>query len=240
MYEERFYRRISRPSDLNCYEVHVKETDLLCCTVAGLKDFIRDRVLFYRHQLETYIDRRPEFEKSLIPVTEDPFAPAIVKAMISAALTIGIGPMATVAGAIAEFVGKDILGLSEEFIIENGGDIYLKTKRDRISMVYAKKSVFSEKIGIRLKAGEKPYGLCTSSGTVGHSISFGAADAVCVLGDSSLFADGLATHIGNIVKKKGDIPLAIEVAKRFQGIRGMLVVLGESIGAWGDIELVTM
>ncbi|HOJ43208.1 MAG TPA: hypothetical protein PK800_03735, partial [Syntrophorhabdaceae bacterium] len=81
--------------------------------------------------------------------------------------------------------------------------------------------------------------VCTSSGTVGHSISFGRADAVCVVGESSLFCDGVATYIGNIVKQKDDISFAIEKAKTFKEIRGILIIINDRIGVWGDLQLVT-
>ena len=238
MYEQRFYRDITKPHDLLCYEVKNKETDLLCCTKSDLKKFIEDRVFFYRHQLEEYIKQRPLFMDSLAPIGYDNFAPQIVKEMINVSSAIGVGPMATVAGAVAEFVGRDIDPLSDEYIIENGGDIYLKTGKERVLMVYAKDSPFSNKIGIKIVPDSKPYGICTSSGTVGHSLSFGRADAVCVIGNSSLFTDGLATYIGNIVKQKGDIPLAIEKGKVFQGVIGILIIIGEHLGVWGDLEIV--
>lgn len=238
MYEKRFYRGITRPQDLVCYEVKNKETDLLCCTKTNLKPFIDDRVFFYRHQLEEYIKRKPLFMESLIPIEHDNFAPQIAKEMIKASQAIGVGPMATVAGAIAEFIGRDVEPLSDEYIIENGGDIYLKTSKERVLMIYAKDSAFSEKIGIKIAPNSEPYGVCTSSGTVGHSLSFGKADAVCAVGNSSLFTDGLATCIGNIVKQKGDISFAIEKGKTFQGLAGLLIIFGDNLGVWGNIEIV--
>jgi ApbE superfamily uncharacterized protein (UPF0280 family) len=238
MYEERFYRGISRPQDLLCYEVSVKETDLFCCTGTDLRPFIEERVLFYRNQLEGYIKAKPLFKESLLPADFDPFAPRIVKEMIRASSSLGVGPMATVAGAIAEFIGNDIAALTDEYIVENGGDIFLKTARDRVVLIYAKDSPYSERVGIRLKGRETPYGICTSSATVGPSLSLGKADAVCVVGDSALFADGLATYVGNIVKKKEDIRIAIEKGKAFPKVSGILIILGEQMGAWGDLEII--
>ena len=238
MYEERFYRSVSKPQDLLCYEVKLNETDLLCCTRTDLRIFIEERVLFYRHQLEEYIKYRPKFKVSLAPIELDAFAPGIAREMIEATASIGVGPMAAVAGAIAEYVGRDIAGLTEEYIIENGGDIFMKTDHERVVLIYAKDSPYSEKIGIKLKGRGLPYGVCTSSGTVGHSLSFGRADAVCIVGDSALFADGLATYVGNSVKKKADIPASIEKGKSHPGIIGILIVLGDHLGIWGDVEIV--
>jgi hypothetical protein len=238
VYEERRYRSISNPKDLLCYEVKLQETDLLCCTERDLSAFIGERVLFYRHQLEVYIRRKPEFRESLSPLKADDFAPEIAREMIEASARLGVGPMATVAGAIAEYVGRDIAALTDQYIIENGGDIYLKTSQERVALIYAKDSPYSQKIGVKLKGRDMPYGVCTSSGTVGPSLSFGKADAVCIVGNSALFADGLATYVGNIVKKKSDIATAIEKGKTFPDIIGILIVLGDHLGIWGDLEIV--
>jgi hypothetical protein len=240
VYEERYYRSVTRPRDLICYEVQHKETDLFCCTKTDLSGYIKERILFYRHQFDEYIRTKSVFKESLIPVENDPLAPAIVKEMIAASSVLNVGPMATVAGAMAEFVGRDIINLSHVFIIENGGDIYLKTDVERIIQIYAKDSPFSENIGIKLKPSNSPYGVCTSSATVGPSLSFGNADAVCIVADSALFADGLATCLGNIVKKKDDISIAIEKGQQFPGVIGILIVLGEHLGIWGDLDIVKL
>ena len=194
MREERTYRRVSRPANLLCYEIVYKETDLFCCTSVDLKSLIEERTLFYRNQLEGYIRLRPGFFGSLVPVAPDPVAPRIAGEMIEASARVGVGPMACVAGAIAEFIGRDINPLTEEYIIENGGDICLRTGRERTVVVYAGDSPYTGRIGIRVKAREQPFGICTSSATVGPSLSFGAADAVCVISSSALFSDGLATR----------------------------------------------
>lgn len=236
-YEERFYRNISCPAELVCYEVQHKETDLFCCTGHDLSGYIRERVLAYRYQLEEYIRCNPPFGESLVPVKDDPTAPPIAREMVRASAAVGVGPMATVAGAISEYVGRDIEGLTDDFIIENGGDIYLRTSVQRTILVHAGASPFSEHIGIRLPPSVEPRGICTSSGTVGHSLSLGRADAVCILGRSALFADGLATYLGNIVKKKDDIARAIEEGQKFSDITAILIILGDQLGAWGDLDI---
>jgi uncharacterized protein len=238
MYEERFYRSASKPPDLDCYEVKIKETDLLCCTRGDLRGFIEGRVLFYRNQLEEYIRTRPVFRDSLTPIAHDVFAPMVARQMIEASSVLGVGPMATIAGAVAEYVGNDISPLSDEYVIENGGDISLLTRRERVVLIYANDSPFSGRIGIKIGPDDAPYGVCTSSGTVGPSLSLGKADAVCVVGRSALFADGLATRVGNLVRKKEDIPCAIDEGKDFPGVLAILIVLGDHIGMWGDMELV--
>jgi hypothetical protein len=93
------------------------------------------------------------------------------------------------------------------------------------------------KIAIRISPVETPIGVCTSSATVGHSLSFGIADAVCVTSKSAVLADAAATRIGNRIKRKEDIKNAIEEGLNITGVRGVLVIVGETMGAAGDIEL---
>ncbi len=237
MYEKRTYRNLVRTDDLTKFEVVVKETDLL---VRAEKDFskeTRESVLKYRHQLETYITMNPEFQKSLIPLTDDPHAPEIVREMIHASQLAQVGPMAAVAGAMAEWVSKDLLKLSEEVIVENGGDIFLATSRERTIGIYAGDSSISLKIGIVISPDETPLGVCTSSGTVGPSLSFGKADAVCILAKSSALADAAATAVGNVVKEKKDIESGLERGKEIEGIWGMLIIVEEKMGVWGNVKL---
>lgn len=238
MYEERTYRKRSAPDDLVCFEVVYKETDLFCCTSVDVKPLIEERVLFYRNQLEGYARLRPAFLESLVPIAPDPLAPRIAREMMEASDRVGVGPMACVAGAIAEFVGRDINPFTDEYIIENGGDVCLRTGRDRTVVVYAGDSPYSGRIAVRIKARELPYGICTSSATVGPSLSLGAADAVCVIGASALFSDGLATKLGNRVHGEADIGAALEDASSYAEVAGVLIVLGNKLGAWGDVDLI--
>lgn len=148
--------------------------------------------------------------------------------------------MAAVAGAIAEFVGRGLLELTDQVIVENGGDIFLKASREATVAVFAGKSPLSYRIGIRVHPERMPLGICTSSGTVGHSYSMGVADAGCVLSPSAAFADGAATALCNRIRGKRDLARVAEWAGSVRGIMGCLVVLGEHMTAWGDVELVAI
>jgi uncharacterized protein len=237
MYEERTYRNLVKTDDLVNFEVMVKETDLLVRAERNLFQETRESVLKYRHQLEAYIAANPEFAQSLVPLDEDPYAPRIVQEMIRTSRFAGVGPMAAVAGAVAEFVSKDLLKLSEEVIIENGGDIYLASSRERTIGIYAGDSPLSLKLGILIRPEDSPIGLCTSSGTVGPSLSFGKADAICILSKSAALADAAATAVGNRVKEKADIEPGLERGRAIEGILGILIILGDRMGAWGNVRL---
>ncbi len=240
MYEKRTYRNFVKTDDLVQFEVIVKESDLLIRAKKNLFREAKEAVIRYRNQIETYIDMNPFFEKSLIPLQEVSYVPEIVREMIRSSGLAGVGPMAAVAGAIAEAVSRDLLPLSNEVIIENGGDIYLSTAKERVIGIYAGSSPLSMKIGIVIESGKTPLGICTSSGTVGHSLSFGKADAVCVLSKSGALADAAATAIGNIIQQGKDIRRGLERGKEIAGISGVLIISGEKMGTWGDIRLIEL
>lgn len=238
MYEKRTYRNLVKTDDLIQFEVIVKETDLLIGAQKDLRSEALESVLKYRHQIEKYIEMNPEFKTSLIPLDETIGMPDIIRKMIKTSRIANVGPMASVAGAIAESVYNDLIPLSKELIIENGGDIYLSTLKERKVAIYAGRSPLSLKIGLVISPEETPIGICTSSGTVGHSLSFGKADAVCIVSKSAALSDAVATSVGNIIKDEKDIDLAIERGRSIQGVLGMVIIVGKSMGAWGDIKLI--
>ena len=237
MYEERTYRNLVKTDDLVKFEVVVKETDLLIRAERNLSRETRESILKYRHQLETYIAMNPTFRENLVPVKDDPYAPEIVREMVRTSRLANVGPMAAVAGAMAESVSKDLLPFSKEVMVENGGDIYLVTSKERIIGIYAGASPLSLKIGIVLGPEETPLGVCTSSGTVGPSLSFGKADAVCILSKSAALADAAATAVGNIVQEKKDIERGLEKGKEIEGVLGTLIIVKEKMGVWGNVRL---
>lgn len=237
-YQERKYRDLVKNSNLVFFRAVVKETDLAIYARKPLEKLARDLILKHRGFLEAYIDRYPEFATTLLPWPLFEPAPKIVRDMIWAGHQAGVGPMAAVAGAVAEHVGSDLLAQSPEVIVENGGDVFLKTNGPSIVGIFAGKSPLSLRIGIRVHSENEPISVCTSSGTVGHSKSMGKADAVCVISRSCCLADALATAIGNLVSRESDISKSIEFGKQVPGVQGIVIIADKKIGAWGDIEMV--
>lgn len=239
-YRKRTYRERVKSPGLFSFPVAVKETDLWVSAGGMLEQETRDLVLDARHQLESYIESHPDFLTSMTPVAEDPTAPPLVREMIRAVQPVGVGPMAAVAGAIAEFVGRGLLELTDQVIVENGGDIFLKTLREATVSIFAGRSPLSHKIGFRVTPSQTPLGICTSSGTVGHSYSTGVSDAGCVLSSSSALADGAATALCNRIHGKKDLAGIEAWARNIRGVKGCLVILGEHMAVWGDVELVAI
>jgi len=116
----------------------------------------------------------------------------------------------------------------------------MKVLQTRLVGVYAGESAFTGKIALEISPEETPLGVCTSSGTVGHSLSLGAADAVIVLSHSAALADAAATAIGNKVIDAGDIDEVIEQVKAMQELASVVIIKGDRIGMWGDVKLVPL
>ncbi len=240
MSEERTYRNWVAKSGLATFHVTVQETDLMVHAEKNLADVTRELVLKYRGYLESYMQTHPDFIKTLNPWKIKSPAPIIIKDMAAAGERAGVGPMAAVAGAIAEHVGRDLLRHSSEVIIENGGDVFIKTHNPVTIGIFAGESPLSLKIGLRIDARTKPVSVCTSSGRVGHSLSFGKADAVCVVAEQGPLADASATSICNRVKSEKDINRAIDFGKKIKGVEGIVIVFADQVGFWGELEVIPL
>ncbi len=240
VYEPRNYRNLDHSDRFKPFRVAIETTDLYVNAHSSLVKETKELIRESRAQIKNAIARRPEFLTSLVPLEEDPADSPLVLSMIRAAQKAGTGPMAAVAGAVAEFVGKGLLPLSPEVIVENGGDIFIKVDLAVLVGLYAGNSPFSGRIGIRIEPTPVPLGICTSSGTVGPSLSFGIADAATVVARDVPLADAVATRVGNRVQKAGDLKKAVECGMEVPGVNGALVILADKIAALGDVELVPL
>jgi len=236
-YGERHYRQLVRRQGKFVFEVKVQETDLLITADQDLTTEAWDAACQARDRIQEYAEAHPGFYESLAPLPADPEAHQIVRQMLEAGEAVGVGPMAAVAGAVAESVGRALLRYTNEIVVENGGDIFLCGMAEASVGIYAGASPLSEKVGLRVRVPEGGLGVCCSSGTVGPSLSFGHADAAVVVGMPAALADAAATAVGNLLKGKEDVEAALERGMGIEGVRGIVVIIGDTLGAKGDLEL---
>lgn len=244
-YSLRSYRSLASEDQLFSSFFRLRETDLHILAERDVGREAGELATRFRLQIERYISRHPDFGTSLRPLELDPLAPPIIGRMLGAAIDAGVGPMAAVAGGIAEYVGAGLLEAGcQEVIVENGGDIYLARSQSMTVSVYAGASPLSNRLGLKIDSSQMPLGICTSSGTVGHSLSFGLADSVTVLADSAFIADAAATRLGNEVgaeeNPEAGINRALEVSQTMALLRGVLIIRGETVGAVGEVEMVPL
>jgi ApbE superfamily uncharacterized protein (UPF0280 family) len=236
-YSNRDEYRCQVASDLICWRTQYKETELYICADCLLEQEANDAVVSLRQILDHYILHHESFAKSFVPVRAASDAPSVIADMCSGAMSAGVGPMAAVAGAFAAHVGQALLEHTSQVIVENGGDVFIKTKKQRTVAIFAGKSPVSMKIGIAIDTSERAISVCTSSGTVGHSFSFGKADAAVVVSHDACLADACATRLGNDIKHVSDIQNALETIYGIDGVLGAVAVMGGTCGAIGNIHL---
>lgn len=233
-YGERSYRRLFG-GGLSYFRVSEGQSDLYVGARAELLAEAREALREARARIEREIALNPEFLASFAPLEERTGAPEPVSWMYGAALASGVGPMAAVAGAVAQYVGRALLRHSPEAVVENGGDIYIATETERLAAIFAGDSPLSMKVALKVPPGE--WGVCTSAGRVGPSVSYGHADAAVILSKDAALADAAATALGNLLKTEGDIDGALARAMEIPGVLGAVAVIGQKLGAAGIVEL---
>ena len=243
-YINRTYRHHFRQDRWAYFVVAYKETDL-CIGVdkaSWQPELVHCASLYIcqlRTEMDHWIERNPEYAQALVPYSATPDAPVIFREMATVAEKSGIGPMSAVAGAVAQYTGellKTKFGL-KEIIVENGGDIYADICEDMDISVFAGSSPLSEKVGLHIEAACAPLGICTSSGTVGPSLSFGKADAVMIICKDVKLADTYATAFANIIQTPEDIAVCIEQIQPKKEILAAIAIKEDKMGICGQFEL---
>lgn len=190
----------------------------------------------HRALLEAYIARHPQFRTSLIPVGLLPDAPEIVQRMHRAAARAGVGPMAAVAGVIAQMAAEAALAAgAREAIVENGGDTYLVSPAAVTVALYAGTTPLAGHLAFHVTPDQMPLSICSSSGRMGHSLSLGDCDLATVVSLDAGLADAAATRAGNLVCASRDLQGACEQIAAIAGVSGVLLVKDGRLGLAGSL-----
>lgn len=201
-----------------------------------------------RGAVETAMALDPRFRASLAPLPQDsqgPAPPSLVRDMLAAGEACGVGPMAAVAGGVAEAVAWALREAgARNVLVENGGDLFCLGDRERVVGLLPHPDLPAP-LGLRLPPDRLPCAVCGSSGRLGHSLSFGQADLAAVLADSGTMADAAATALGNRLRQAEDIPEALAFIQALAAppdrlVRGAVVLCGGKLGAWGEVEFVAV
>ncbi len=233
MYTHRFYRAWVSQRRLFRFRVLLHESDIEIAAESDLTHRACEALCRAREDIEGYITLHPRFSTALDPVEYDKNAPAIVKRMMNASAIWNVGPMAAVAGAIADAVGKKLSEHSDTVIVENGGDLFiLSGSRVNCALYAGEESPFADKIGFSIDA-PPGLGICTSSRTIGHSYSRGRADAVTVIAEDSATADAAATAIANGINSAEDIYDQLAQLESKSGLIGVIACCGNRLASWG-------
>ncbi|WP_022671014.1 UPF0280 family protein [Hippea alviniae] len=234
----RIYRNSFDTEGFCAFEVSYKYSNLFIKSCSDNRFEIFELLKKLIEQLESYISKRKEFLTSLKPIKTDRKAPKIANIMIEAAKRADVGPMAAVAGAIAEEIGRYILKNCQECVIENGGDLFLKLNRPARIGIYTNNPLFKDYITFSVNLNNQAFGVCASSSKIGPSLSKGKADLSVIIDKNTAFADAMATATANMIKETSDIEKAINFAKS-KGVIGCLFIKDEKLGIWGNLKLIS-
>jgi uncharacterized protein len=218
-------------------EFHYKDAHFHIIT--DVWDEVCNRIIAERLNLEAFIGMHPGFQSSLIPLdvhVSDNLLPEAVRRMQDASRLTGLGPMAAVAGTMAQLAAETSRASgSSESIVENGGDIYLDCRDEVILGLYTGKNTHFENLALKIPVSMMPLAVCTSSGRMGHSLSFGDCDLLTVFSKDASLADAVATLGCNSVKSEEDIEPVLNRMLATDGILGAIIIRDDKFGAVGEI-----
>lgn len=219
-----------------CYCIGESRGEILCDSMFGIEAALA-AIMHHRKCLEDYIARNLAFKYALSPIEVGDSAPIIVKKMVECSKIADVGPMASVAGVLADLAVEAALKSgASTILVENGGEIAIAGNGEFVIGIGAGELM---PFGLRIKSHDFPIGIATSSGKYGHALSFGEADAVTVIADNAGLADAAATAICNVTKGDNAVEKGIERAKMIKGVRGVIIVFKDLIGIYGRLpELV--
>lgn len=243
MFQPRVYRDTFNTERFASFTLQYRDTDLWIGVDHGsfspeMAEFLQSEVVQLWQGLEGYIQNHPEFQTSHSPVILPGNAPEAAILMAEAGNRAGTGPMAAVAGFVAWHTGEILRQKfgAKEIVVENGGDFYLLLKNDLTMTIFAGPSPLSDKIAVVIPADATPCGVCTSSGTVGHSFSYGKADAVMVVCQSPLLADAWATSLANRIQSADDIGHVLNFSEEFPEIQSLIIICEDKVGIRGNFD----
>ncbi|UCC97087.1 MAG: UPF0280 family protein [Phycisphaerales bacterium] len=213
--------------------IHKGASYRICCDAF---DAVTAEIVHRRRMLEDYIALHPEFGRSFEPMNLLDNAPPIAQHMAHAARLVGVGPMAAVAGAMAQCAAEAGLEAgAKEVIVDNGGDIYLNTTKSVIIGLNSGGAGLADRLAFSLGPDDTPLAICSSSGRMGHSTSLGQCDLATVVSKDAALADAAATRAANLVKTASDVDAALEQIAAIEGIDGVMIVKDARVGLAGQL-----
>lgn len=213
--------------------VHHEAVLRICCDAF---DAVTEEIVRQRQILEDYIRRHPAFRTSFEPIELLPDAPEVAQRMARAAGSVGVGPMAAVAGAMAELAAQAGLAAgASEAIVDNGGDVFVQATSPVVIALHTGTAKLADRLAFSLRPEDTPISVCSSSGKMGHSTSLGRCDLATVVARDGALADAAATQAANLVRTIDDVDAALERIMAIDGIDGLVIVKDDRVGLAGHL-----
>ncbi|MCX7591532.1 MAG: UPF0280 family protein [Kiritimatiellae bacterium] len=205
----------------------------ICCSrfEAVAAELVRQRSV-----LEQYIEQHPEFQRALCPICVASDAPEVVRRMSASAASVGVGPMAAVAGVMAQLACEaGIAAGAHEAIVDNGGDIFIVARHTVIIRLFSGRAAIGNRLAFLVNPSETPVAVCSSSGTMGHSLSFGRCDLATIVARDGGLADAAATEAANQVQTAADLERVLKQVLKIEGVQGAILVKDNHVALGGRL-----
>jgi ApbE superfamily uncharacterized protein (UPF0280 family) len=227
MKKENLFKQAFRLKESNCTIISDKESAI---------EKAASSIRHHRRQLEEYIQEHPQFLHSLEPITVED-GPEVVRLMAEASAKADVGPMAAVAGVLADLAVEEMISDGcKVAVVEDGGEVSAVSDQPVDIALAAGDAPLSREMGFRLK--EFPVGVATSSGLYSHAFSFGDAEAVTVFAADAGVADASATAVANLIKGddvRGVIRQGMDRALGIEGVQGVFILYRGVVGKAGQV-----
>ena len=239
--------RLSQSLSLRCLFIHLlksrfpmrtyrrysyKDTNLRVACIQF--DEVVNEVVTQRKLLERYIRRQPEFVRSLEPLQLLEDAPEVVLRMAAASEKTGLGPMAAVAGTLAQLGAEKAMALGvADVIVENGGDLYIAATTPVVVGIHSGDDKFGDSLGFQIPPGQ--LAICSSSSRMGHSLSFGKCTLATAVSAHASLADAAATLLCNSIQCADDLESAVAKVGAIEGVDGTMAIMDGKIGLCGNL-----
>ena len=216
--------------------IHIKETEISLTTDLKFRAVAEKAIREARWIIEEKIRSDPFFGVTYDPYISSKEDPELIRRMCLASKSAGVGPMASVAGAVAAYVTERLLEAGcRHAVVDNGGDISLMTDCETVVKIYSGNNS-TDGVGLIIPStGGKIVGICSSSGRIGHSISLGNSDISTVFSDDPVLSDACATALGNMVSDRSDLKTAVEAVCGVYGVRGCFAMIDEAVAFCGEL-----
>ena len=216
-------------------KLEIDETAVTIAAEAGYISRALDAILRTREDVQRQISTDPFFLTTFEPYDCDCVTSDTIQRMCDASRAVGVGPMATVAGTIAQAGLEAMVAAGcKHGWIDNGGDVALLIDRPVTIEIFCEPRAHRA-FALRIDPLGEVLGVCASSGRVGHSISLGESDVAVAVADSAVLADAMATALGNNVRSDTSLDRCFNPFKHVKGFGGGLVMLDGDVGMWGNI-----
>ena len=216
------------------FSLSYRESILTVVCDDGLRDAAFDAMMEARYSVESKISEDPFFGITYDPYPASPGDSELVRRMCDASAVAGVGPMAGVAGAVAVHIAERLVEAGSSYaVVQNGGDIAFYSPEPRLVGIFADHPVFRD-LAFSVSS-DRIIGICSSSRTVGPSVSFGTSSISTVFSDDVILADCCATALGNLVRDEASIQGAVEDIGSRAGVRGCMACCGDKVAMFGDI-----